>query len=78
MALTADPIALLVDTTFIGRIDSIIYNNFGIISIFRALAYLHNSIGVNPHIHQLKICDFGSAKILKNHYEGGGELNHTL
>ncbi|KAL1312804.1 hypothetical protein HN51_039392 [Arachis hypogaea] len=44
--------------------------------IFRALAYLHNSIGVchrdikpqnllvNPHTHQLKICDFGSAKIL--------------
>ncbi|KAK6937224.1 Protein kinase domain, partial [Dillenia turbinata] len=44
--------------------------------IFRALAYLHGSIGVchrdikpqnllvNPHTHQLKICDFGSAKVL--------------
>ncbi|XP_021901942.1 glycogen synthase kinase-3 homolog MsK-3 [Carica papaya] len=44
--------------------------------ICRALAYIHNSIGVchrdikpqnllvNPHTHQLKLCDFGSAKIL--------------
>ncbi|XP_004288335.1 PREDICTED: glycogen synthase kinase-3 homolog MsK-3-like [Fragaria vesca subsp. vesca] len=44
--------------------------------ICRALAYIHNTIGlchrdikpqnllVNPHTHQLKICDFGSAKIL--------------
>ncbi|KAI3985393.1 hypothetical protein MKX01_033707 [Papaver californicum] len=44
--------------------------------IFRALAYIHNVIGVchrdikpqnllvNPHTHQLKICDFGSAKML--------------
>ncbi|KAM0947563.1 putative protein-serine/threonine kinase CMGC-GSK family [Dioscorea sansibarensis] len=44
--------------------------------IFRALAYIHGSIGVchrdikpqnllvNPHTHQLKICDFGSAKVL--------------
>ncbi|XP_045796823.1 glycogen synthase kinase-3 homolog MsK-3 isoform X2 [Trifolium pratense] len=44
--------------------------------ICRALAYIHNSIGVchrdikpqnllvNPHTHQLKICDFGSAKVL--------------
>ncbi|KAK9143488.1 hypothetical protein Syun_012888 [Stephania yunnanensis] len=44
--------------------------------ICRALAYIHNVIGVchrdikpqnllvNPHTHQLKICDFGSAKKL--------------
>ncbi|KAI4319355.1 hypothetical protein MLD38_032960 [Melastoma candidum] len=44
--------------------------------IFRALAYIHNCIGVchrdikpqnllvNPHTHQLKLCDFGSAKVL--------------
>ncbi|PWA42085.1 glycogen synthase kinase-3 [Artemisia annua] len=44
--------------------------------IFRALAYIHNSIGVchrdikpqnllvNPHTHQVKLCDFGSAKVL--------------
>ncbi|XP_039135901.1 shaggy-related protein kinase alpha-like [Dioscorea cayenensis subsp. rotundata] len=44
--------------------------------IFRALAYIHGSIGVchrdikpqnllvNPHTHQLKICDFGSSKVL--------------
>ncbi|THU56559.1 hypothetical protein C4D60_Mb11t18500 [Musa balbisiana] len=42
----------------------------------RALAYIHGCIGVchrdikpqnllvNPHTHQLKICDFGSAKVL--------------
>ncbi|WJX72436.1 Glycogen synthase kinase-3 MsK-3 [Trifolium repens] len=46
------------------------------IQICRALAYIHNNIGVchrdvkpqnlmvNPHTHQLKICDFGSAKVL--------------
>lgn len=44
--------------------------------IFRALAYIHGSIGVchrdikpqnllvNPHTHQVKLCDFGSAKVL--------------
>ncbi|KAJ4733862.1 shaggy-like protein kinase 41 [Rhynchospora pubera] len=44
--------------------------------ICRALAYIHNSVGichrdikpqnllVNPHTHQLKLCDFGSAKVL--------------
>ncbi|KAL8170400.1 hypothetical protein V2J09_022204 [Rumex salicifolius] len=44
--------------------------------ICRALAYIHGTIGVchrdikpqnllvNPHTHQLKICDFGSAKVL--------------
>ncbi|XP_072071489.1 shaggy-related protein kinase kappa isoform X2 [Arachis hypogaea] len=44
--------------------------------ICRALAYIHNCIGichrdikpqnllVNPHTHQLKLCDFGSAKVL--------------
>ncbi|GJU16919.1 shaggy-related protein kinase kappa [Tanacetum coccineum] len=46
------------------------------VMICRALAYIHNCIGichrdikpqnllVNPHTHQLKICDFGSAKVL--------------
>ncbi|XP_024390669.1 shaggy-related protein kinase epsilon isoform X2 [Physcomitrium patens] len=42
----------------------------------RSLAYIHNAVGVchrdikpqnllvNPHTHQLKLCDFGSAKVL--------------
>ncbi|RVX01585.1 Glycogen synthase kinase-3-like MsK-3 [Vitis vinifera] len=50
--------------------------------ICRALAYIHGGIGVchrdikpqnllvNPHTHQLKLCDFGSAKVLVK-----GELN---
>ncbi|KAG2685637.1 hypothetical protein I3760_10G134300 [Carya illinoinensis] len=45
-------------------------------TICRALAYIHNCIGichrditpqnllVNPNTHQLKLCDFGSAKVL--------------
>ncbi|MQM21678.1 hypothetical protein Taro_054721 [Colocasia esculenta] len=45
-------------------------------TICRSLAYIHNCVGichrdikpqnllVNPHTHQLKLCDFGSAKIL--------------
>ncbi|KAJ6384693.1 hypothetical protein OIU78_027898 [Salix suchowensis] len=44
--------------------------------IFRALSYIHRAIGVchrdikpqnllvNPHTHQVKLCDFGSAKVL--------------
>ncbi|XP_068647098.1 shaggy-related protein kinase kappa [Aristolochia californica] len=44
--------------------------------ICRSLAYVHNCVGichrdikpqnllVNPHTHQLKLCDFGSAKVL--------------
>ncbi|CAJ2628842.1 unnamed protein product [Trifolium pratense] len=44
--------------------------------IFRALSYIHRCIGVchrdikpqnllvNPHTHQVKLCDFGSAKVL--------------
>ncbi|OAY73544.1 Glycogen synthase kinase- MsK-3 [Ananas comosus] len=53
------------------------HGSFGVVfQICRALAYLHTTIGVchrdikpqnllvNPHTHQLKICDFGSAKVL--------------
>ncbi|GKV13067.1 hypothetical protein SLEP1_g24139 [Rubroshorea leprosula] len=54
----------------------IIYVQLYTYQICRALNYLHNVIGVchrdikpqnllvNPHTHQLKICDFGSAKML--------------
>ncbi|GJY82208.1 shaggy-related protein kinase epsilon-like protein [Tanacetum coccineum] len=49
---------------------------FGIVfQIFRSLAYIHaigvchrdikpQNLLVNPHTHQLKLCDFGSAKVL--------------
>ncbi|CAN1219331.1 Shaggy-related protein kinase alpha [Linum perenne] len=49
---------------------------FEIWQIFRALSYIHRAIGVchrdikpqnllvNPHTHQVKLCDFGSAKVL--------------
>ena len=54
----------------------IIYVQLYMYQICRALNYMHNVIGVchrdikpqnllvNPHTHQLKICDFGSAKML--------------
>ncbi|RLN41273.1 shaggy-related protein kinase kappa-like [Panicum miliaceum] len=54
----------------------LIYVKLYTYQICRALAYMHNCIGichrdikpqnvlVNPHTHQLKICDFGSAKVL--------------
>ncbi|KAL8142667.1 hypothetical protein V2J09_015699 [Rumex salicifolius] len=54
----------------------LIYVKLYAYQICRALAYIHNTIGVchrdikpqnllvNPHTHQLKICDFGSAKVL--------------
>ncbi|KAJ6940316.1 hypothetical protein NC651_006459 [Populus alba x Populus x berolinensis] len=54
----------------------IIYVQLYTYQICRALNYLHHVVGVchrdikpqnllvNPHTHQLKICDFGSAKIL--------------
>ncbi|XP_028791445.1 glycogen synthase kinase-3 homolog MsK-3 [Neltuma alba] len=54
----------------------LIYVKLYFYQICRALAYVHNSIGVchrdikpqnllvNPHTHQLKLCDFGSAKVL--------------
>ncbi|KAI7748438.1 hypothetical protein M8C21_007596 [Ambrosia artemisiifolia] len=54
----------------------IIYVKLYSYQIFRALAYIHGSIGVchrdikpqnllvNPHTHQVKLCDFGSAKVL--------------
>ncbi|KAI3882674.1 hypothetical protein MKW92_007129 [Papaver armeniacum] len=53
------------------------HRSFGIVfQICRALAYIHGGIRVchrdikpqnllvNPHTHQLEICDFGSAKVL--------------
>jgi glycogen synthase kinase 3 beta len=55
---------------------SMIYAKLYMYQICRALAYIHNCIGVchrdikpqnllvNPHTHQLKLCDFGSAKVL--------------
>ncbi|VFQ84012.1 unnamed protein product [Cuscuta campestris] len=54
----------------------IIYAQLYVYQICRGLNYMHNVIGVchrdikpqnllvNPHTHQLKICDFGSAKML--------------
>uniref|UniRef100_A0A3B5Y6Y0 non-specific serine/threonine protein kinase n=1 Tax=Triticum aestivum TaxID=4565 RepID=A0A3B5Y6Y0_WHEAT len=54
----------------------LIYVKLYTYQICRALAYIHNCVGichrdikpqnvlVNPHTHQLKICDFGSAKVL--------------
>ncbi|KAM6566716.1 hypothetical protein CsatA_025844 [Cannabis sativa] len=54
----------------------LIYVKLYTYQICRALAYIHNCIGichrdikpqnllVNPHTHQLKLCDFGSAKML--------------
>ncbi|XP_059318245.1 shaggy-related protein kinase epsilon-like [Lycium ferocissimum] len=54
----------------------IIYVQLYTYQLCRALNYMHNVIGVchrdikpqnllvNPHTHQLKICDFGSAKML--------------
>ncbi|KAH7302496.1 hypothetical protein KP509_23G075400 [Ceratopteris richardii] len=56
----------------------IIYIKLYTYQICRALAYIHNGLGishrdikpqnllVNPHTHQLKLCDFGSAKMLVN------------
>ncbi|GLT77587.1 hypothetical protein SLA2020_491570 [Shorea laevis] len=58
------------------QLTPIIYVQLYTYQICRALNYLHNVIGVchrdikpqnllvNPHTHQLKICDFGSAKML--------------
>ncbi|RAL49522.1 hypothetical protein DM860_012955 [Cuscuta australis] len=54
----------------------LIYVKLYTYQICRALAYIHKCIGichrdikpqnllVNPHTHQLKVCDFGSAKVL--------------
>ncbi|EAY72491.1 hypothetical protein OsI_00348 [Oryza sativa Indica Group] len=54
----------------------LIYVKLYMYQICRALAYIHNCVGVchrdikpqnilvNPHNHQLKLCDFGSAKVL--------------
>ncbi|KAF3778958.1 Shaggy-related protein kinase alpha [Nymphaea thermarum] len=53
----------------------LIYVKLYTYQICRALAYIHGSLGVchrdikpqnllvNPHTHQLKLCDFGSAKV---------------
>ncbi|KAI8010803.1 Shaggy-related protein kinase alpha [Camellia lanceoleosa] len=55
---------------------SLLYMQLYAYQIFRALSYIHRTIGVchrdikpqnllvNPHTHQLKLCDFGSAKVL--------------
>ncbi|KAA0050959.1 shaggy-related protein kinase NtK-1 [Cucumis melo var. makuwa] len=54
----------------------LIYVKLYMYQIFRALSYIHRCIGVchrdikpqnllvNPHTHQVKLCDFGSAKVL--------------
>lgn len=54
----------------------LIYVKLYAYQIFRALSYIHCGIGVchrdikpqnllvNPHTHQVKLCDFGSAKVL--------------
>ncbi|KAL0746695.1 hypothetical protein Bca101_028697 [Brassica carinata] len=54
----------------------LIYVKLYTYQIFRALSYIHRCIGVchrdikpqnllvNPHTHQVKLCDFGSAKVL--------------
>ncbi|KAL2254210.1 shaggy-related protein kinase NtK-1 isoform X1 [Sesamum indicum] len=54
----------------------LIYVKLYAYQIFRALSYIHSGFGVchrdikpqnllvNPHTHQLKLCDFGSAKVL--------------
>ncbi|KAJ8771817.1 hypothetical protein K2173_026994 [Erythroxylum novogranatense] len=54
----------------------LIYVKLYAYQIFRALSYIHRVIGVchrdikpqnllvNPHTHQVKLCDFGSAKVL--------------
>ncbi|GKU91174.1 hypothetical protein SLEP1_g5083 [Rubroshorea leprosula] len=54
----------------------LIYVKLYTYQIFRALSYIHCCIGVchrdikpqnllvNPHTHQVKLCDFGSAKVL--------------
>ncbi|CAA3023420.1 shaggy-related kinase alpha [Olea europaea subsp. europaea] len=54
----------------------LIYVKLYTYQIFRALSYNHHAIGVchrdikpqnllvNPHTHQIKLCDFGSAKVL--------------
>ncbi|XP_022748397.1 shaggy-related protein kinase alpha-like isoform X2 [Durio zibethinus] len=54
----------------------LIYVKLYTYQIFRALSYIHHCIGVchrdikpqnllvNPHTHQVKLCDFGSAKVL--------------
>ncbi|XP_072971478.1 shaggy-related protein kinase eta-like isoform X2 [Typha angustifolia] len=54
----------------------LIYVKLYTYQIFRGLAYIHNVLGVchrdvkpqnllvDPHTHQVKLCDFGSAKVL--------------
>ncbi|KAL8461166.1 hypothetical protein ACS0TY_032590 [Phlomoides rotata] len=42
----------------------LIYVKLYTYQLFRGLAYMHSVAGVDPLTHQVKICDFGSAKIL--------------
>ncbi|KAG2245697.1 hypothetical protein Bca52824_085325 [Brassica carinata] len=54
----------------------LVYAKLYTYQIFRSLSYIHRCIGVchrdikpqnllvNPHTHQVKLCDFGSAKVL--------------
>ncbi|KAL0306788.1 UNVERIFIED_CONTAM: Shaggy-related protein kinase iota [Sesamum radiatum] len=42
----------------------LIYVKLYTYQLFRGLAYMHTVAGVDPLTHQVKICDFGSAKVL--------------
>ncbi|XP_075501079.1 shaggy-related protein kinase epsilon-like [Primulina tabacum] len=62
--------------TRVNQLLPVFYVRLYTYQICRALSYIHNVVGVchrdikpqnllvNPHTHQLKLCDFGSAKML--------------
>ncbi|CAN6453115.1 unnamed protein product [Victoria cruziana] len=68
----------------------LIYVKLYTYQICRALAYIHGGIGVchrdikpqnllvNPHTHQLKLCDFGSAKVLVGYTNYDCFLHHRI